>query len=140
MSDLTVEAVDVAKEVHNEFGLWPVKDLVRRANLLDPAAVHDHYMVSDFQGFILVVGDQDTGNMKVVVEATEPHPQFLPHLGVERAKGFVKQEYLGLDGQGTGQGHTLPLTARKLVGVAVGEITELHQLQQIVHLIADVGT
>jgi hypothetical protein len=58
-------------------------------------------------------------------------------LGVEGAERLVQQEHLGLDGERAGQRDALALAARELVGVAVGDPVELHQLQQLHHLGAD---
>jgi hypothetical protein len=48
------------------------------------------------------------------VQLAQPAAQLLAHLGVQRTKGLVKQQHLGLDGQGTGQRDTLTLAAREL--------------------------
>ncbi len=106
-----------------------VEHLVRRADLLDAALVHHHHAVGQFQGLVLVVGHEDAGQVDLVVQAAEPLPQLLPHLGVERAERLVQQQHLRLDGQRPGQRHALPLPAGKLVRIAVGHALQLHQLQ-----------
>ena len=90
------------------------------------------------QGFFLVVGDQDAGDVQLVVRVAQPAAQFFAHLGVECAKGFVQQEHFGLHRQDTGQGNALVLAARELQGVAVCQPVELHQLEQAHHLGFDV--
>jgi hypothetical protein len=100
--------------------------------LLDTALVDHHHAVGHFQRFFLVVGHEDAGDMQLVVQAAQPAAQLLAHLGVQRAKGLVEQQHLGLHRQRAGQGNALALAARQLRGVAVGQPVELHQLEQVV--------
>ena len=51
--------------------------------------------------------------------------------GVEGAERLVHQEHLGLLGEGPGQGDALAHAAGQLVGLAVGEAGELHELEQL---------
>ena len=132
-----VEEVHLPQELHHELGARVVEDLVRRADLLDPALVHHQHAVGQFQGFVLVVGDEDAGQMDLVVQAAEPLPQFLPHPGVERAERLIQQQHFRLDGQRPGQRHALPLAAGKLVRIAMGHALQLHELQQPHHFVLD---
>ena len=71
---------------------WPVvEDLLGRTDLLDPAVVHDRYTIGQFDGFILVVSDEEARQAHLVVQLSQPKPQFLSHLGIERAKRLVEQ-------------------------------------------------
>ena len=114
-----------------------VVDLVRRAFLLDAALVHHHDAVGHFHGLFLVVGDEDAGDVHLVMQAAQPAAQLLAHLGVERTEGLVEQQHLGLNGQSAGQGDALALTTGELVRVTVGDPVELHELEQLGHLGAD---
>ena len=75
--------------------------------------------------------------MQLVVQLAQPAAQFLAHLGVERAERFVEQQHARLDRQRARQGDALALAAGQLRRIAVGEPVELHQLQQLLHLLAD---
>ncbi len=66
------------------------------------------------------------------MEAAEPVAQLLADLGVEGAERLVEQQHLRLDRQGPGQGHALALAAGELGRQAVGELLEVHQLEQLV--------
>ena len=114
-----------------------VPHLLGCADLFYFAAVHQHHAVGHFQRFFLVVRDKNAGHVQVVVQAAQPAAQFFAHLGVQRAKGFVQQQNLGLYRQGTGQGNALALAAGELCRVAVGEPIELHQAQQRMHFFFD---
>ena len=67
-----------------------------------------------------------------VVQVAQPLAQLGPHLGVERPEGLVQQEDLGLDGQRPGQRHPLALATRELRGVALGQVGQADELQQLV--------
>ena len=110
-----------------------------RADLLDAAFVHDHDAVGDLEGFFLVVGDEDAGDVDLVVQAAEPLAELLAHLGVERAERLVEQEYLGLGGERASQRDALALTAGELRGHRVLVALELHKPQQLVHALANLG-
>jgi hypothetical protein len=129
-----VEQVHVAQEAVHKGAGRVVPHVLRRAHLLDHALVHQHHAVGHFQRLFLVVGDEDAGDVQLVVQAAQPAAQFLAHLGVERAEGLVEQQHLGLHRQRARQGNALALAARELRGVAVGQPVELHQLEQVVHL------
>ena len=114
-----------------------VEDLVGGADLLDPPGVHHQHAVGQFEGLVLVVGDEDAGQMDFVVQPPQPLPQLLADLGVQGPERLVQQQHLRLDGQRPGQGHPLPLPAGKLVRIAVGVMLQLHELQQPHHLVLD---
>ena len=135
--DPAVELVHLAEEIHHELGLGIVEHLVGRADLFDAALVHHQHAVGQFHRFVLVVGHEDAGQVDLVVQAAEPLPQLLPHAGVEGPERLVQQQHLRLDGQCPGQGHALPLAAGKLVRIAIGLDVQLHELEQIHDLRAD---
>ncbi len=132
-----MKQVHVAEELQHEGRGRVVIDLVGRADLLDAAFVHDDDAVGNFHRFFLVVRDEDAGQMHLVVQAPQPAPQLLAHLGVERAEGLVEQQYLGLHRQRAGQCDALALAAGELRRVAVRQPVELHELQQLHHLVGD---
>ena len=111
----------------------------RRAHLLEAAVVDDGQAVGHLHGLLLVVGDQHRRHGQRVVQVAQPQAQLRAHLGVEGAEGLVEQQHLGLDGQGAGQGHALALAARELGRVALAEVGQAHQLEQLVHPGLDLG-
>ena len=135
--DPAVEQVDVAEEVEHEGVGRMVVDLVRRPDLLDPPLVHHHDPVGHLQRLLLVVGDEDAGDVDLVVQPAQPAAQFRPHLGIQGAERLVQQQHLRLHRQRPGQRHPLPLPAGELRRVAVGQCFQLHQLQQLHDLVAD---
>ena len=79
------------------------------------------------------MGDEDAGDVDLVVQPAQPAAQLLADLGVERAEGLVEQQHLGLHRQRPGQRDPLALPAGELVRIAVGQPVELHQLEQRMH-------
>ncbi len=75
----------------------------------------------------------------VVVQVAEPGAELLADLGVEGAEGLVEEEDPGLDGEGAGERHPLPLAPGELCRVAVGEVADADQLQQLVGPPPDLG-
>lgn len=74
--------------------------------------------------------DEYARQMNLVVQPAEPLPQFLSHPGVERPERLVQQQHLRLDGQRPGERDPLPLSAGKLMRIAVRHAFQLHEFQQ----------
>ena len=68
----------------------------RCADLFDTAVVGDDDFIGHFDGFILVVGDEDAGNADAVNRILQPVAQFLADLGVNSGKGFIQEKDLGI--------------------------------------------
>ena len=91
----------------------------------------DHDLVGDLEGLLLVVGHEDGGHVHLVVQPAQPVAQLLADLRVEGAERLVEQQHGRLDRQRPGQRHPLPLAAGELRGQPVGELREVHQLEQL---------
>jgi len=91
-------------------GLTP-PHIVRGAHLLHLAVVYQHHPVGHFQSFFLIVGNKHAGDVHFVVQPAQPAAQFLAHLGIECAEGFVEQQDGRLDGQGPSERDALTLAA-----------------------------
>ena len=75
----------------------------------------------------------------LVVQPPQPVAQVLAHARVERAERLVQQQHLRLDRERAGERHPLALAAGQLRRVAVGEPVQLHEPDQLVHPLADLG-
>jgi hypothetical protein len=125
--DGRLEHVHHADETGDELVGGLLVDLAGRADLFQAAAGEDDDAVADFHRLLLVVGDEDRGDVEIVVEADQPFAQFLADLGVDGAERFVEEEDAGLGGEGAGDGHALPLSAGQLVGKAPLESLEVEE-------------
>ena len=110
---------------------------MRRADLLDAAAIHDHHAVGDLQRLLLVVRDEHRRHVDLVVQVAQPAPQLLADLGIERAERLVEQQDARLDGERAGKRHALALAAGKLARIAVGQPLELDQIEQLLNARVD---
>ena len=80
------------------------------------------------EGF--VVGDDDEGLAETVAEIEEELVQLLLVFAVETARGFVGKDDGGIVDEGTGHSHALFLSAGEFVGLVVGPLGEIHELEQ----------
>jgi hypothetical protein len=102
-----------ADEIGHEHRRRLVIDVLRRAELLDHAMVHDHDLVAHLHGFQLVMGDIDRGRAHAVVQRAQLFGHVLAELGVERAKRLVHHEGLGVAHDGPPQRNALAVAARQ---------------------------
>ena len=137
--ELVADARDRAHEAHHELVRRVVVDVARIAGLLDARVVHDDDLVGHVHGLLLVVRDQDRRHVLLLVQAPQPAAQLLAHRRVERAERLVEQQHAGLDGERARERHALALAARELRRIAVGEAVELHEREQLVDALADLG-
>ena len=131
------EAHRVADEAQDELRGGSVVELGRRADLLEPAVVEDGDPVGDLHRLLLVVRDEHRRHVHLLVQAAQPVAQLGAHAGVERAERLVEQEDARLRGERARESHPLPLAARELRRIAVGEARELDELEQLVDALAD---
>src|SRR5262249_33452083 len=87
--DAAMEPVRPANEGGDEGGARLHVDLVRRALLFDPAAVHDDYSVGQAHGLVLIMRDDDGRRADGCQNLLQLEAELLAQLGVERRQGFV---------------------------------------------------
>ena len=107
--------------------------------LLDASFVEYDDAVGDVHRLLLVVGDQDRGDVHLVVQPPQPCAQVGANLGVEGSEGFVEQQDARLDGQRARERHALALAAAELAGVARLVAAQPDDAEQLVDLGADLG-
>ena len=101
--------------------------------------VHHDDAIGDLQRLFLVVGDEYAGDMHLVVQASQPAPQFLTDARVEGTEWLVEQQHARLHGERACKRNALPLAAGQLVRIPVRQPVELHQLEQSIHFFRDDG-
>ena len=89
-------------------------------------------MVGDSHRLLLVVGDQDGGDVDLVVQAPQPLAQLRADLRVEGAERLVEQQHARLDRERAGERHALALAARELARVALVVAGEPDDAEQLV--------
>ncbi len=101
------------------------------AGLDDLAQVHDRHPVADMPHDGQVVGDEQVGEAKPVLQFLQQvHDPGLDG-DVECRHGFVEHQHLGVEGEGPRDADTLPLATGELVREAVAVLgVEAHQLEE----------
>ena len=105
------------------------QDFLRVALLHDDAAVEEGHMIGDLTSELQLMGDHDHG---AALCREVPHDaEHLAHgLWIERRRGFIEEQYPRLESKGTGDAHTLLLTARELIRVGIGLLCQANPSQQ----------
>jgi len=107
-------------------------------DLLQAPLVDDGELVCHLHGFVL-----SWVTNSVVTEIcswrSRSHERSSSRTWASRARTAHRGAGPWLDGQRPGQGHPLALAAGELRRVALGEMLDVHQLEQLVHPPADLG-
>jgi hypothetical protein len=131
------EFVHVAEEFVNEGCGGVVVDFLGWADLFDAALMQDDHEVGEFEGLLLVVGDEDGGDANFLMEGSEPAAEVFADFGVEGAEGFIEEEDFRIDGEGARQGDALALAAGELGGQAVFQALELDEAEEFEDPVAE---
>ncbi len=126
-----VEEVRLADEGGDEAGRRLVVERVRRADLLQPAVVHDGDPVGHHQRLLLVVGDVDDRHPQLVVQRLDLQLEPFPQLLVERAERLVHQQHPRVEDEGPGERDPLLLAAGELAGETALVAGQADQLQHL---------
>ncbi len=127
---LGFEHVHDADEAGDEFVDRPLIDFAGGADLFKVATGENGDALGDFHGLLLIVRDEDGGDVQIVVQADQPFAEFLPDFGVHRAERFVEQQDVRLGGEGAGDGHALALPAGELVRMPLFQALEAEKFEQ----------
>ena len=100
----------------------PREELVRRRDLDDPAEVHDGNAVGDVADDGEVVGDEDVGEVELLLQLDEQVQHLRLDRDVERRDRLVGDDELRLQHERAREPDPLPLAAAELVRVAVGRL------------------
>ena len=112
------DPVDRAQEARHEARARAQIDVLRRAHLLDAPCVHHRQLVRHGERLLLVVRDQQERDADAALQGLQLDAHLLAQFRIERRQRLVQQQHVGLQHQRAGQGHALPLAARKLRGTA----------------------
>ena len=86
--------------------------------------VHDGHHVGEDHRLLLVVGDDDGGEVELLLEFAQPDLHGLAQVLVEGAEGFVEQQDVGPGDDGAGEGGALLLAAGEFVQGSAGRRLE----------------
>ena len=110
-------------------------ELGHRCNFDDPPQVHDGHPIAHVANHAKVVADEDGGQAQVAPQVHKQVQNLCLDRDIQRGHRLVQHQQVGLHGQGTGDGHTLPLAARELVREAPAQVrVQPHTLQHAGHV------
>ena len=116
------------------------KDFFDRSSLDDLTGVHDEDVVGDVARARKIVRDVEKGDPALLFEAQHEVQDPDPDRDVEHADRLVGKDDLGLDGERARDRYALPLPARELVRVLLGDLprwNEPDRVQQLVDALVD---
>src|SRR5688572_8269829 len=99
-------------------------DVDRSSDLLDVAISQHHDPVSERHRLDLIVCDVDRRRIQSPLETADLDPHLRAKSGVEVRQRLVEQKHLRLAYHGTPHRHALPLSAGKLLGLAIEQRLE----------------
>ena len=106
------------------------------ADLYHVAKIHDHDPVAEMLDDPQVVGDEHIGQVVLLLDVLHQIDDLGLDGYVQGGHGLVTDHKLGVQGNGPGNAHPLPLAAGELVGVAVDV---LRPQADPVHQLTDLG-
>ena len=133
------EQVRDPEEARDEGGLRLLVELVRRAELLDPALVHDRDRVRHRHRLLLVVRDVDERDPDVVLDRLQLELHLLAELEVERPERLVEEQHVRLVHERAREGDTLLLASRELPRLALLHPLEVDELEDLAHASGQLG-
>ena len=133
-----MKCVDFSEKSHDELCLGMMKDIIRCTDLLDAPLTHDHNLIRNLKGFILIMSHEYAGDSKIIVQATQPSPQLFAYLRIECSEWLIKQQNLRLDRQCSCECNSLALPAGELMRIPCRQPIKLNETEKFMHTVADV--
>jgi hypothetical protein len=99
----------------------PGEESVCGAKLHQLAEIHDCHPIRDVPNHGQIVGDEEICEPAAVAEVGEEIEHLGLHGDVEGGYRLVEDDKLGFDRKGACDSHSLPLSARQFVWIALGE-------------------
>src|SRR4051812_31229455 len=105
--------------------------LVRCSELLKLSVVQDRDTVGQLQRLILVVGDEDRGLTRALVNVPQPASEVFPHLRIQSPERLVQEQHPRLDRERSRQRHALALPPGQLGWVALLQPRKLDEVEEL---------
>ena len=137
--DVGVHDVGASDEGGHEDILRALVDVAGGADVLDDAILHDSDAVTDGHCLFLIVGDIHSGDAHALLGVADDAAHLDTELCVQIGKRLVHQQHVRRDDQRAGQCDALLLAAGQLVGHTVGILHDLHQVQELIRPLLDLG-
>src|SRR5690606_37865086 len=99
------------------------QDILCRTIFDNAAALHDGNVVANLGSNAQVVRDEENSNAEFLLQLVEQFEHLGLNRNVKRRNGFVGDQNVGLQGEGSGDGNSLPLTARALMRITAERVS-----------------
>ena len=120
---------------------WLLEECRSLGNFYDLANVHDGDAVTDVLNHTEVVGDEEIGEVKLVLELQEQIQDLGLHRDVKGRHRLVARSPPGREGQGPSDADALALTAAEGMGVAVHILgRQADKIQQFLNALTAVSS
>ena len=96
-----------------------MEERLRRRLFNGLAQIHDHDLIGDVVDHAQIVGDEDVGQIQLLLEVLQEVEDLGLDGHIQRGDGLVRHQEGRLHGQRPGDGHPLPLPAGELRGILV---------------------
>src|SRR3954453_9094851 len=106
-------------------------DLIRCSELLQASIAQDRDTVGQLQRLILVVGDEDRGLARALVDIAQPASEVFPHLRIQSPEGLVQEQHPRLDRERSRQRHALALPPGQLGWEALLQPRKLDEVEEL---------
>ena len=114
-----------------------VKDLLRRADLLDKAVLHDDNTVAQGHSLGLIVGNVHKCGIDFLAQFDDFGAHLVAELGVQIGQGLVHQQHFGFADNGAADGNALTLAAGQGLGLPVQVLGDVQSGCGLLHLAVD---
>ena len=115
----TLQAITEPNEFSDERGLRMAVELLRCADLLNVAGLHDGNPVSNRERLLLVMRHKKRRNTQLGLDSADLLAQLHSHFCVERGERLVEQQNPRFGHKGAGERYALLLATAELVCVAI---------------------
>jgi len=112
----------------------PEVEVLRRADLLDPAVIHEADAIGHRHRFVLIVRDVEDGDAEPMMEILDLELHVIAQLAVERAERLVHQDDRGAVDHASGERDALLLTAGERARQPLRDIRQLDDVENTLHL------
>src|SRR5215475_9387516 len=105
--------------------------------ILDDATVTQRYSARGPIRYFNVMGDDQNGRAKTLVEVIDELQNLLAGVGVEIAGRFIGQQDRRINGKRSSNRDSLALASREFIRKMVDAMSELHQFEKLLHTVFD---
>ena len=125
--DPPAQKVRATNEIRDKAICRSVIKIVRRADLLNATGTHQDQSIANRHGLVLIMCDHDRRDAEALLQAAQFIADLEAKFRVKVGERFVQQQDVRPNGNGSGDSHSLLLTAGELPGEAIRQVGKIDQ-------------